>query len=66
MFYVCKYVSDQLGQFLWERVNAGFSLASGFVTPIPIFFDRTGGETRFSICGMVTMNASGAALKLKG
>ena len=61
MFYVCKY-----GQFLWERVNAGFSLASGFVTPIPIFFDRTGGETRFSICGMVTMNASGAALKLKG
>lgn len=38
MFYVCMYVSDQLGQFLWERVNAGFSLASGFVSPIPIFF----------------------------
>ena len=39
MFYVCKYVSDQLGQFLWERVNAGFSLASGFVTPIPILWN---------------------------
>ena len=67
MFYVCMYVSDQLGRFLWERVNAGFSLASGFVTPTSRFF-LTDLEVKLGsvFCGMVTMNASGAALKLKG